>query len=85
MVQIQIISKVLKSKSPDIIINNDLTSDHFQGYSEHYMFIMEHYKRYGNVPDILTFLEHFENFEIVEVMESDKYLVEKINEEYLWN
>lgn len=84
MVQIQIISKVLKSKSPDIIINNDLTSDHFQGYSEHYMFIMEHYKRYGNVPDILTFLEHFENFEIVEVMESDKYLVEKINEEYLY-
>lgn len=84
MVQIQILSKVLKSKSIDIILNNDLTSDHFQTYSEHYFFIMDHYKKYGNVPDILTFLDKFENFELIEVTESDKYLNEKINEEYLY-
>ena len=85
MVSIQILSKILKSKSVDIVLNNDLTSEHFIGYEEHYNFIMNHYKKYGNVPDVLTFLDAFDDFEVVEVSESDKYLVEKINEEWMYS
>ena len=46
---------------------------------------MDHYRRYGNVPDIPTFLDSFDDFELLEVSESDDYLVDKINEEYLYS
>lgn len=85
MVCLQILSKVLKSKDPTIIINNDLTENHFIGYEAYYNFIMEHYRKYGNVPDIATFLETFDDFEVLDVYESDDYLVNKVNEEYLYS
>lgn len=84
MVHLQIISKVLKSGDPTIIINNDLTAEQFIGYEDYYDFIMDHYRRYGNVPDIATFLDNFQDFELLDVAESDKYLVDKIQEEYLY-
>ena len=37
---------------------------------------------YGNVPDKATFLAKFNEFELVDVEESDKYLIDKIREEY---
>ena len=85
MVQIQILNKILKSKSVDIVFENDLTAEHFAPYSAEFTFIMDHYKRYGNVPDTLTFLDHFNEFEITEVHESDDYLVDQIGEEYLYS
>lgn len=84
MVSLQIINKVLKSKDPTIIINNDLIADHFIGYEAYYDFIMEHYRRYGNVPDISTFVDAFEDFVVIDVHESDTYLVDKLYEEYLY-
>lgn len=84
MVKLQILSKVLKSKDPSIIINNDLTERHFVGYEAYYNFIMDHYRRYGNVPDMATFLETFDDFEVLEVSESDNYLVDKCQEEALY-
>lgn len=85
MVCLQIINKVLKSKNPDIIISNDLTEAHFIGFEAYYAFIMEHYRKYGNVPDTATFLDKFEDFELLDVTESDTYLVEKCREEYLYS
>ena len=76
---------MLKSKDPEIIINNDLTEQHFIGYEAYYKFIMDHYRKYGNVPDISTFLENFDDFQILDVSESDDYLVDKIQEEYLYS
>lgn len=84
MVSLQILNKVLKSKDPSIIINNDLTEKHFVGYEGYYNFIMDHYRRYGNVPDTSTFLEAFDDFELLEVSESDSYLVDKCQEEALY-
>jgi len=82
MVQAQIISKILKSKSLDIVFDNDLTEAHFGDYSPEYNFIYNHYKQYGNVPDNETFLDNFEDFKILDVEESDSYLIDKINEDY---
>lgn len=82
MVQVQIINKILLSKSIDIVLDNDLTSDHFGDYQEEYNFIINHYKQYGNVPDVETFLEQFQSFDLIEVSESDAYLVDKINEDF---
>ena len=82
MVQVQIINKILRSKSLDIVIDNDLTESHFGEYANEYNFILEHYKKYGNVPDLATFVDAFNEFSIIEVAESDDYLIDKINEDF---
>lgn len=84
MVSLQIISKVLSTGNNSIIEDNLLTEDYFEGYRDEFNFIENHYKQYGNVPDKATFLSNFPNIELVEVAESDKYLVDTLKEEYLY-
>ena len=84
MVALQILNKVLSAHDDSIIKDNLLTKDFFVGYADEFNFIDEHIMKYGNVPDKETFLARFPEFDIVEVTESDKYLVDKIREEYLY-
>jgi len=84
MVDLQIISKVLSTRSLAIMQDNNITADYFPEYKEEIEYILEHYEKYGNVPDKATFLNEFSDVELVEVAESDRYLVEKIREEYLY-
>ena len=84
MVSLQIISKILATKDSSIITDNMLTEDFFIGYTDEYRFIIQHEKDYGAVPDKATFLSKFPDVELVEVTESDKYLVDTIREEYLY-
>ena len=85
MVQQQIISKILQTADDSIITDNLLCVEHFLGYEDEYKFIQEHKEKYGNIPDKETFCTKFPKFEIIEVKESDKYLVETIQEEYLYS
>lgn len=82
MVQLQILNKILRTKSLDIIFDNDLSEEYFGEYAPEYTYILEHYKQYGNVPDIETFLDKFNEFNVIEVTESDNYLINTISEEY---
>lgn len=84
MVALQILSKVIQSGDISLIEKNYLTSDYFVGYEDEYEFISNHYNTYGNVPDKATFLSHYPECELVEVQESDKYLLDTIKEEYLY-
>ena len=85
MVSLQIISKVLATKDYSIIESNLLSKDDFIGYESEVEFIEQHYKKYGNVPDEATFLSNFPDIELVEVSESDKYLVNTLREEVLYH
>lgn len=84
MVSLQILSKILQTGSNAIVEDNFLTVDYFTGYENEFNFIQDHLKQYGNVPDKATFLSKFPEMELVEVGESDKYLVDTIREEYLY-
>ena len=84
MVQLQILSKVLSTKDISIIEDNLLTEDYFVGYENEYEFITNHKKEYGDIPDKATFLAKFPDIDLVEVTESDRYLVDTIREEYLY-
>ena len=84
MVQIQMLNKILLSKSMDIVFDNDLTERHFAEYPQEFNFILDHYKQYGNVPDIETFITKFPEFNLIEVTESDAYLVDTIHEEFTY-
>ena len=83
MVALQIISKVLATKDLSIIKDNNLTADYFFEYEEEYNFILDHFNKYKTVPDEATFLSKFD-IDLVEVQESDRYLLETIQEEYLY-
>ena len=82
MVQLQILNKILKSRSMDIVLANNITTDYFDQYPEEFEFISSHFRQYGNVPDIPTVLDNFNEFEVIDVTESDTYLIDKIHEEY---
>lgn len=84
MVELQILSKVLKDKSLSLLTLNNITDDYFATYQSEYEFIRDHVQNYGNVPDKETFLAKFPDFTIVEVAETDKYLIDTFNEEYLY-
>lgn len=84
MVVLQSINKILKTGNFDIVLNNNLSKEMFLQYEEEFEYIDNFYKQYGKVPDKETFLNQFPDFNLIEVTESDKYLIDKINEEYLY-
>lgn len=85
MVAFQILCKCIASGNIDIIEDNQLTEEYFNGYEEERNFIVDHYKQYGNTPDEATFLAKFPDLgNLVEVTETDKYLIDTIREEYLY-
>ena len=84
IVQLQAISKIIASGNMNLIEDNLLTEEYFIGYEDIYQFITEHYKQYHQVPDKATLLGKFPDIELVEVTESDKYLVDTLREERLY-
>lgn len=84
MIQLQVISYILQTKSMDIIENNFITEDYFPTYLDEFRFIQNHVREYGNVPDRATFLSKFSDMELVEVTETEKYMIDTLREEHLW-
>lgn len=84
MVALQIISKILSTKDLSLVEDNLLDASYFVGYENEFNFLVEHAKEYGAVPDKATFLSKFPDIDLVEVMESDRYLIDTIREEYLY-
>lgn len=84
MIALQVLSKVINTGSTAILEDNLLDETYFVGFENEYRFIVDHVKQYGNVPDRATFLGKFSDLELVEVTESDQYLVDTIREENLY-
>lgn len=90
IVATQIISKIILSHDLSIYTDNNLTPEYFAGYENEINFILEHYEKYGNVPDRQTYVDHFTDsdgnclVEIVDVNETDRYLIDTIREEHLY-
>lgn len=84
MVVLQALNKILKSQNYNLVINNNLSKEMFLSYENEFEFIDNFYKQYGKVPDKETFLSQFPEFNLIEVNESEKFLIDKINEEYLY-
>ena len=87
MIELQVISKILDTKDFSFIANSDeeISPEYFGSYAKEFEFIQNHYKQYGTVPDIETFLSKFTDIELVEVHEDNDYLLEELNHEHLYN
>ena len=75
--QFQIINKILQTKDYSLVSMNNLTEDHFFQYRAEFNFIKNHYEKFRVVPDRLTFLNTFPDFDITDVTEPDAYLLEQ--------
>ena len=81
MVELQLINKILSSRNIDILFQNDIDDSKFHKYKEQIKFVIEHYNKYSEIPDRETFLNKFPDFELLDVKESDDYLIEALKEE----
>jgi replicative DNA helicase len=84
MIEVQVLSKILNEGKLSLVSLNNITPDYFLNYPEEYKFILEHKDTYGNVPDKETFLAKFPDFNILDVQESDEYLIRTFQEEHLY-
>lgn len=79
-VELQVISKILRSdneKEIDDLLSFDDT--YYSIFKPHIQYIINHKLKYGNVPDIFTFLSQFPDIDsLVECNESFEYLKEQM-------
>lgn len=80
--QNMVINKILSDHSITIITLNNLNEKYFFNYTAEFLFIQNHYKKYGSVPDKVTFINSFPDFDLVEVTEPDSYLLEQLYKDY---
>lgn len=82
MAAMEIINKVLNTRSMDLIQKYNLDKTYFPEYEDEFEFIVNHYNKYGNVPDKVTFTKKFEDFALYDIHETDKFLIDELMEEY---
>jgi replicative DNA helicase len=82
VVQLQILNSIINNKDASIILLNNLTEDYFSDYPNEYNFIRSHLNQYGSVPDQVTFLNKFPNFEVLQVSEPISFLMNELYSDY---
>ena len=60
------------------MIMNNIGSEFFSDYIEEFNFIKNHLSKYGNIPDIETFVGKFPDFDIIQVNEDVNYLIDEL-------
>ncbi len=78
MIQLQVLNYLLDSHDGSLLLMNNLSKDFFSDYTNEYEYIVDHLKKYGNIPDKVSFLSKFPNFDIIEVNETPDYLIDKL-------
>lgn len=81
MIQLQALNYVLNTNNTTFITSNNLNEEFFSDYPQEFEYISNHIKNYDKVPDILTFLDKFPNFDVIQVTESPKYLLDALFED----
>lgn len=85
MIGNQVINYLLDTKDTSLIILNSLTDKYFPGYEDEFNFILNHFRRYGVIPDKTTFVAAFPSFDLIKVDEPSQYLIEELFSEYKKN
>lgn len=78
IIEVQILSKVLKTKKLGVLDKIDVNK--FDNFKTEAKYIKKFYSKYNKVPDQETFISKFEDFEILDVKESDSFLLESFHE-----
>ena len=84
MIELQCINNILAENNIDSYLEEGINADFFPNYTKEWNYILEHYKNYGKVPDQATFLANFTEFDLLDVLEPQKYLLENLREDYVF-
>ena len=82
MIQLQFLNYLLTSHDTSIIILNNLDKKYFSEYTNEWLFIENHFKEYGNIPDKETFCNIFPDFDLINVTETPSYLINELFRDY---
>lgn len=82
MIQEQVLNKILSTQDSSLIVLNNLTEDYFCNYKPEFNYILDHLNQYDKVPDFPTFMDKFPNFVVLEVNETNDFLLEQLLKEY---
>lgn len=82
MIQLQFLNNLLKTGDTSPLLLNNLNEDYFSDYVEEYKWIKHHIDTYGNCPDLISFLDNFPDFDVIEVNESPRYLLDGLYEDF---
>lgn len=85
MVQLQILNKVINEGDIHLITDHNLDVSYFPEYEMEFRFLMDYYHKYKTIPSRETFISKFADFQVLEVRDSNEYLLETIREENLFN
>lgn len=83
-IELQIINKILQTKSLELLIDHALEPSYFKEFQPVVHFILDHYNNYHNVPDTLTVANTFKSYTCFEVTESNAYLADTFLEQVLY-
>ena len=84
MIEQSLLCKVLDAPDLEILHSNGVVEEMFLTCKDEIHFIIEHYNSYKQMPDKITFLGRFKDFQMLEVTESTDYLVYKLKEAYTY-
>lgn len=85
MIELQILNYIFQTNSFQIIILNGITEEYFKLYREQFCFIRDYYNKYNQLPSRETIQSKFDNnFEWINVTDSEQYLIDKIKEQKLY-
>ena len=84
IVAVQIINKIIANNDLSLIYNYGLTREHFAGYEDAFEFVTNFNKEYKKAPDKETFVDKFPNWEFFVCTESDRALINDIQEQLLF-
>ena len=84
MIEQSLICKLLEAPDFEIFRANGVIPEMFLTCSQEINFIHKHYEKYNQMPDKITFLSNFKDFQMLQVDESIEYLVYKLKEAYTY-
>lgn len=86
MIELQCLNYLFQQNSFQFIILNGFTEDYFKTYKEQFRFIRDYYNKYNQLPSRETVTAKFpENFDWINVTDSEQFLVDKLKEQKLFN
>lgn len=84
MIEQSLICKVLDAPDLEILHANGIIAEMFLTCKDEITFIINHYTTYKQMPDKVTFLGQYKEFQMLEVAESTDYLIYKLKEAYTY-
>jgi len=85
MIELQVLNKLIKDKSTMLVRQHGIGVEHFITYKTEVEFLFDHYEKYGTIPDRETVADKFNDFQFIDVNETDKYLIERLQEQYTYS